>query len=149
MSGVVLGPEWPPAPPRKEKFYGRVWFWLLVVVLVIAILRFDDGHALNQVHDAVYDVSGTGTAEITQHENGHKLFTTREPLTESSPAAELGSFGGSAVSELDVVAQLESGTSVACWLRVGNQVASHSSTGQHAIVKCSWQGPSFWARLIP
>src|SRR5665213_1755411 len=62
-----------PAEPPKKKFYKRVWFWLLIAVVVLfggcTAILVGAGKAVtdanNKQHTVVYSVTGDGTADLT------------------------------------------------------------------------------------
>jgi hypothetical protein len=133
------------AGPPKKKFYKRVWFWLLVVVVfgfggciaLVAGTTTAVNDANNVKHTVVYTVTGSGTADITFDSFSGGSSGSSQDTGAALPWTK--TITGSGIFNLyDVNATLTSGTSVTCTLSVdGKVVASHSSTGQYASVDCT------------
>ena len=145
-------PGMPPAPmaqpPAKatKKIYKRVWFWLLMGVVVlfggcIAIVAGGTkavNDANNQKHTIVYTVTGNGTANITYaaYDNGN----TGTSQVGDAPLPWTKTITGSGLfNSYSVIATVGSnGGTVACTLSVdGKKVSSHSASGAYSSADCS------------
>lgn len=132
-----------------KKFYRRVWFWLLVVLVVlfggcIAIVA-GGSNAINNAdhvqHTIVYTVTGNGTADINyfSFSNGNSgsasVNGANLPWTKTFTAS--GIFSG-----YDVSAIGDTATSLTCSITIdGKQVAHNTGTGQDANVDCNGTNP--------
>jgi hypothetical protein len=145
QSGMGL----PPVAPKK-KFYQRVWFWLLVVVVLgfsgcLALITGGSvaiNNANHKIHTVVYSVTGTGSASITydSFDNNHNGSTQNSsvPLPWTKTIKGSGLFNYYSIS-----ATLGSdGGSTSCTITVdGKQVSSNSATGAFASATCSGSAP--------
>lgn len=142
--GTIIVQEAP-----KKKFYKRVWFWLLVIVVLIfagCIAAVGSAsntitNANNKMHTVVYSVTGNGTADITYStfDNGNSGTAsangTNLPWGKTVTAS--GIFSG-----YDVTVIGDSATSVACTITVdGKQIAHNTGTGQDASADCNGINP--------
>lgn len=142
--GTIIVQEAP-----KKKFYKRVWFWLLVVVVLgfsgcIAIVA-GGSNAINNAnqkqHTVVYTVTGNGTADVTYDSftNNNAGSSTVNgatlPWTKTITASGL-------LSIYDVSVIGDSATSVTCAISVdGKQITHNSGTGQFASADCNGSNP--------
>lgn len=138
-------------PPIKKKFYKRVWFWLLIVVVVMfggcgAILAAGTVaviHAAKANHTVVYSVTGTGQASITyatlqqgSGQNGESQVTNVPlPWTKTITVSGL-------ITAFSVTANAgPSGGSVTCTISEdGNQLSTNTASGAFATTSCSSAG---------
>ncbi len=135
-----------PAPANpKKKIYKRVWFWLVMAVVVlfggcIAILAGGSkaiNDANNQKHSIVYSVTGSGTANITYY-----AFDKGNTGTSQIGDAQLpwtkAITGSGLFNSYSVIATLgSSGGTVTCTLRVdGKQVSTQTATGAYSSADC-------------
>jgi Mycobacterium membrane protein len=162
MSDTSQGPGWyqasdgkwyPPAPPAaaptSKPIYKRVWFWILIAVIVlfggcgiavigsVGVVSKSISDASNKVHTITYSVTGDGPADIT-----YDTFTNGNAGSEQANGASLpwtktltakGIF-----SVYSLGAQITSGSTVSCSITLdGKVISSHTSTGQYANVECS------------
>ena len=139
-------------PPVKKPFYKRVWFWLLVAVVVlfggcgaiVAVGTVAVVHEAKKNHTVVYSVTGTGQAsDITyatlQQGNGQngesqvtdvplpwtKTITVSGLITTFSLSGTVGSDGGT----------------VTCTITEdGSQLSTNTATGAFATANCSAAG---------
>jgi uncharacterized protein YceK len=132
-------------PPQPRKFYKRVWFWLLVIVVLglggcISIVSLA-GNAINTVnntkHTVVYTVTGNGTGDITYASfsgtNSGSAAVNGATLPWSKTFTATGIFTG-----FDVSVTGDSATQVSCTITVdGKQVAHNTGSGQYASADCS------------
>ncbi len=142
--GTIIVQEAP-----KKKFYKRVWFWLLVVVVLgfsgcVAIIAGGSNaivNADNKVHTVVYSVTGNGTADISYStfDNGNSGTATSNgtSLPWAKTVTAKGIFSGYDVSVIG-----DSATSVACTITVdGKQIAHNTGSGQSASADCNGVNP--------
>jgi hypothetical protein len=138
-----------PAPIPKKPVYKRVWFWLLVIVVLgaggcTAVLAAA-GHAVDKAnsakHTVVYSVTGDGTADIT-----YDSWTAGNAGTEQSTGQSLPWTKTIVASGLfniySVSASINTGSTATCTITVdGKVLARHTSTGQFANVSCDATAP--------
>jgi hypothetical protein len=136
----------------KKKFYTRVWFWLLVAVVVLlggctaaiatGVAVFD--HAAHEHHTIVYTVTGDGpasnitydTLEEGSGQNG-KSQVTNVDLPWSKKIVASGLF---VIADVSVAAG-ENGGSVTCTITEdGRQIATNTASGSFASAACSSVG---------
>ena len=138
----------------KKKFYTRVWFWLLVGVVVLfggctatlaaGVAVFD--HAAHERHTIVYTVTGTGPASNITYstlqegsgQNGESQLTN-VGLPWSKKIVVSGLF---VIADVSVTAG-EHGGSVTCTITEdGNQIATDTASGSFTSAGCSSGGNS-------
>jgi hypothetical protein len=139
------------APPKK-KFYKRVWFWLLIAVVVLfggctAILAGGTAavdHAAHIQHTVIYSVTGSGQAnDITyatvQEGNGQngeaQVTNVNLPWTKTITASGL-------LTVFDVSATVgQNGGTVTCTITEdGKQIATNTASGAFASADCNSSG---------
>ena len=140
-------PVHPPFADEKPKkpAYKRVWFWLLIVVVVgvggctaiIATAGVAIDKANTKQHTVVYTVTGDGTADITfdtfANGNSGTDQLTGQSLPWTRSITESGLFNIYSVS-----AGILTGTTATCTITVDGKVLStHTATGQFANVACT------------
>ena len=162
MTDVAQGPGWwqasdgkwyptqaPPPPGKPTKpIYKRVWFWVLLVIVVffggcVAIVAGTSKavHDANTAkHTIIYSVTGsTGTiATVTYsaYDNGNQgtsqLSNQTLPWTKTITGSGL-------FNDYNLTATVgQNGGSVTCTLTVdGQQKASHTANGAFASANCS------------
>jgi hypothetical protein len=168
MSDVAQGPGWvqaddgkwyPPAPPTaakpKKPIYKRVWFWLLMVVVVftagcitiVASVSNTVDKSLNAKHTVVYEVTAVGTPtanSVTWSSFSDKGNSgTSQAQDVAVPWTKTVDVTGD-FSSFSLIAQLGStGTSITCTIKVdGKQNVTNTSTGAFSAVTCSGTPPS-------
>ncbi len=144
----------PPAPVARtkptKKIYKRVWFWILMAVVVLfggCIALVAGGtkavnDANNKKHTIVYTVTGSGTANITYFafDNGNQgtsqVSDAQLPWTKTVTGSGL-------FNSYSVIATVgTNGGTVACTLRVdGKQVSSHTASGEFSSADCTGSAP--------
>jgi len=148
---MTQAPPMAPAPEKpKKKIYKRVWFWLLMALVLffggcVAIIA-GTGKAINdantQKHTIVYTVTGSGTANITYaaYDNGN---TGTSQVGDASLPWTKTITGSGLFNSYSVIATVGSnGGTVACTLSVdGKQVSSHSASGAFSSADCSGSAP--------
>ena len=166
MSDVSLGPGWwmasdgkwyppesapatsvpPPAPEQPKKpLYKRVWFWLLLVVVlgcggctavVVAAGTAVDKDATTK-HTIVYVVTGNGSADITYATFGSGAGGISSPTGQGLPWTKTFIATG-ILNAYNVGATLTSGSTVTCSISVdGKVLSSKTATGTLASADCS------------
>lgn len=146
------GKWYPPQPAGsgkpKKKFYTRVWFWLLVIVVlflggcitVITSVGVAVDKAVTANQTVVYTVTGDGTANITYDTWTNNNSGTSQVSDAAMPWTKTITATGT-FSTFSVMAQLQTGTTSTCTITVnGKQVSSNTSTGQYSIATCSATG---------
>ena len=139
-------------PPAKRPFYKRVWFWLLIAVVVLfagcgAILAAGTAavvHVAKTDHTVVYTVTGSGLAnDITyatlQEGNGQngesQVTNVTLPWTKTIIASGL-------ITAFSLSGTVGSGGgSVTCTISEdGNQLSTNTASGAFATASCSSAG---------
>jgi len=139
-------------PPEKKPVYKRVWFWLLIALVVLmggcgAILAAGTAaviHVAQTNHTVVYSVTGTGQAsDITyatlQQGNGQKGVSqvTNVPLPWTKSITVSGLITAFSVSGTVGT----DGGSVTCNITEdGKQLATNTASGAFATANCSSAG---------
>jgi Mycobacterium membrane protein len=168
MSDVAQGPGWvqaadgkwyPPAPPAeakpKRRFYKRVWFWLVLVVVaftggcigIVASVSNTVDKSLNAKHTVVYEVTAEGAAtasSVTWSSFSDKGNSgTSQAQNVAVPWTKTVDVTGD-FSSFSLFAQLGStGTSITCTIKVdGKQNVTNTSTGAFSTVTCSGTPPA-------
>ena len=137
-----------PAEQPKKPVYKRVWFWLLIIVVLgvggctatLAAVGTAVDKAATTKHTVVYSVTGDGTADITwdtfQNGNSGTQQATGQSLPWTQTVTGTGIF-----NIYNVSASIVSGTTATCTITVdGKAVSTHTSTGQFANVTCDATG---------
>jgi hypothetical protein len=129
----------------KKPVYKRVWFWLLIAVVVLfggctAILA-GAGKAVDNAnkkqHTVVYSVTGDGTADITYDTFSTGGAGTSQATGQSLPWTKTIVASG-LFSIYSVSGSIATGNTVTCSITVDGKVLStHTSTGQFANVDCT------------
>jgi hypothetical protein len=144
----------PGTVPIKKPFYKRVWFWLLIAVVVLfggcgAILAVGTAavvHVATKTHSVVYSVTGSGEATAITYatiqqgngQNGESQVTDVPlPWTKTIVASGLitsFSLSGTVGSE---------GGTVTCTITEdGRTLSTNTATGAFATANCSSVGTS-------
>ena len=150
--GKFYPPQPQATPEKKEKkpFYKRVWFWLLVALVLllggcIAIVGSASKTVTdlnNAKHTVVYTVTGDGTANITyaSFTNNSNVGSSQDssatlPWTKTITASGI-------FSSYDVSAMVNTGTTVTCTLEVdGKVVSTNTAHGQYSSATCTGTNP--------
>jgi len=144
-------PQQPPGGPPK-KFYKRVWFWLLIVVVLglggCSAVLIGGGaaidHAAHVQHTVVYSVTGTSPASTITYntlqegsgQNGEsQVSNVALPWTKTISVSGL-------ITAFDVNASVgEGGGSVTCTITEdGRQIATNTATGAFSSASCTGAG---------
>jgi len=145
-------PQQTPGEAPKKKFYKRVWFWLLIVVVLglggCSAVLIGGGVAIDRAahvqHTVVYAVTGTSPASnITYNtlqegsgQNGEsQVSNVALPWTKTISVSGL-------VTAFDVIASVgEGGGSVTCTIAEdGRQIATNTATGAFSSATCNSVG---------
>lgn len=157
MSDVSQGPGWwqasdgkwyPPQPSGqtiKKPIYKKVWFWLLIVLVLIvggcSITVFSAGKAVNQALNekvtVVYKVTGDGTATVTYDTLSGGGNGTSQLSGQSLPWTTTVT-GKGIFNVFTLTATIESGTTATCSITVnGKVVSTNTATGMFSSASCT------------
>ena len=148
--GKWYAPQPPSQPASKKKFYKKVWFWLLVFVvvvfggcgIVIGSTANSLNKALNEKVSVVYSITGSGTADINYDTitNGNvgSSQITGSAIPWTKTVAGTGAF-----SIFTLSGTLTEGSTISCAISInGKVVSTNTSSGQYATVSCSGTPPT-------
>lgn len=145
----------PPALPpgyeirKKRPFYRRVWFWLLTAfVLIIVVIAVAAGQAandaVNKQHTVVYEVTGTGKANLAYSVlDGAGRWTSKQsdgvPLPWTLTITVKGDFSSFSVTAFN--SDLASTSRMSCKVTVDGKVASTDDlTSGGGMLACTGSG---------
>ena len=151
QSAPAYQPPPPPAGKPAKPIYKRVWFWLVMGVVVLfggCIALIAGGtkavnDANHQKHTIVYSVTGTGTAgDITYAAFDNGNSGTSQVANASLPWTKTIT-GSGLFNSYSVSGTLsQNGGTVTCTITVdGKQVASHTSSGAYSSAYCTGSAP--------
>jgi hypothetical protein len=141
------GQGWVPAPAEQPKkpVYKRVWFWLLVIVVlgaggctaVLAVAGNAVDKANTAKHTVIYSVTGDGVVNITYATYTNGSTGTEQVANQQTPWSKTFVASG-LFNAYNVGAEIASGNSATCSISIdGKVVVSKTSTGQYSNVDCS------------
>ncbi|GAB3060191.1 DUF4352 domain-containing protein [Sediminivirga luteola] len=125
--GYPQGPA-PAAPKPKKKFYKRVWFWILALVVFFGLLSAIVSGGEEPASEDTAAVPETGGEETA---GGDSEDAEAEPAAEDEPIAGIGDAVASGDMEITVT-EVETGVS-----RVGNEYLGTDASGQFIVVHVS------------
>lgn len=157
--GYAAGPPGYSVPPgyeikKKKRFYKRVWFWLLVIVVAIigivtaAVSQVADD-ATNKPHTVAYEVSGTGNitkADISYYvsdgsNHSSNVSADDQALPWNKSVTVKGDLSGFVLTANTPITGASAKGTLSCSLSVdGKVVSTDRSTGSASLVTCSGSG---------